>query len=180
MKMTESAWVDAQTWEAVQQAVPILCVDLLPTRLAADSEWQIGLIKRQTPFGRPMWCQIGGRVLHGETLREALVRHLETTLSDVPSGFSSDPQPDYVMQWFPTEQKPGDPGPRFGLDPRKHAVALSFLMQIEGEPVPVAGGEALEFSWFPLASFSEGERELWPGTEWLIRALTRNLAAQTG
>ena len=164
-----SAWLDDETWAAVQKVVPIACVDLVPVRGKAEDQ-RIGLIRRQTPFdGRSMWCQIGGRIRLDETVRAALLRHLHETLTGVTWDPPLDPQPDYVMQWFPVP--PTDAPARYGLDPRRHAVALSFRADLSGDPSIVPGGEAMNFAWLTVADLSKIRTELWPGTFSMLRAL---------
>ncbi|MGY1774405.1 DUF4916 domain-containing protein [Geodermatophilus sp. SYSU D00804] len=65
---------------------------------------------------RPVWCQHGGRVRQGESLRTALLRHLHETLSDVEIALPTEPQPTHVVQWFPNEAMIPDGLPH-GHDP---------------------------------------------------------------
>ena len=96
-----------------------------------------------------MWCHLGGRVRRGETIRAALVRHLTSTLEDVQVDFPVDPQPARVVQYFPADV-PVDAGLRHGVDPRQHAVALVFAVELSGHPAVVPGGEAMDFRWWTL------------------------------
>jgi hypothetical protein len=175
---SSDGWLDESMWDMIQGAVPIVCVDLVPVRRRTLSEGhEVGLIRRHTPFaGKIAWCQVGGRVHRGETIRDSLLRHLHGTLSGVRVDLPSDPQPGYVMQWFPV-LPPSEPaaGVWYGLDPRRHAVALSFGVEIGGDPIPVPGGEAMEFSWFAAEELDALRSELWPGTESLIQALLTRL-----
>ena len=162
--MTDSPWLDDATWEAVQGTVPITCVDLLPFR---NDGAEVALVLRSTPFGpAPRWCHMGGRVRHGETLRDALLRHLHETVSGAEVVLPADPQPDYVMQWFPDVVDPERDGVAYGWDPRRHAVALCFAVELTGTPEPVPDGEALRFGWF--ATDSLDGLDLWPGTATLV------------
>lgn len=176
-----SGWLDDSAWEAIQGAVPIACVDVVPVRRVVESAvHEVGLIRRITPFdGRIAWCQIGGRIQREETVRESILRHLHGTLSGVDVELPADPQPEYVMQWFPTLPSHAPPGVRYGLDPRRHAVALSFAVVTESDPMPVPGGEALEFSWFRSEEVAGLGSDLWPGTESLIEALLTRLASNS-
>ena len=168
--MTAGPWLDDATWEAVQRTVPITCVDLLPLRGGGDRT-EVALVQRATPFGaKPRWCHMGGRVRHGETLRAALLRHLHETLRGVEVALPADPQPDYVMQWFPDAVDPARDGVAYGWDPRQHAVALCFAVELTGEPEPVPGGEALRFGWFATEAVAGMGDELWPGTAAVVGA----------
>ena len=158
------SWLDQRAWDAVQASVPIVCVDLVLVRGGS-----IGLIRRpMPPADRQVWCLIGGRVAHGETLRQAMLRHLRETLSGVEVSLPADPQPDNVFQWFPSER--GDEGVAYGLDPRRHSVGLCFVLPAAGEPVVVEGGEGTEFTWWPVADLELLRAEAWPGTVDAARA----------
>ena len=51
-----------------------------------------------------------------------------------------------------------------GHDPRKHAIALSFVVDLTGEE-PHPQDEALEFAYFPIGALP---KPLWPGYEYLV------------
>jgi ADP-ribose pyrophosphatase YjhB (NUDIX family) len=168
-----TGWLSEAAWLAIQGAVPIACVDLLPVRSGQTRHAdRVGLIRRLTPFdGEQRWCQVGGRVRLGETVREALMRHLYETLSGVEVDLPLDPQPDYVMQWFPDQAARAADGVPYGYDPRRHAVSLSFCFELAGEPRPVPGGEATDFAWFTHDELEVLGVGAWPGTLDLVKAL---------
>ena len=78
-----------------------------------------------------------------------------------------DPQPDFVYQWFPPTVAPDD-GTAHGDDPRKHAIGLSFLVEIDGEPAP--RNEALDFRYVEASALPD---RIWPGSAELIAELIR-------
>ena len=177
--MTSAHWLDDATWEAVRRAVPITCVDLLPLREAGDGT-EIALVQRATPFDAALrWCHVGGRVRRDETLRAALLRHLHETLAGVEVALPADPQPDHVMQWFPDVVDRARDGVAYGWDPRQHAVALCFAVELTGEPAPVPGGEALRFGWFTTEAVAGMGDELWPGTAAVVEAVVRSRRGDT-
>jgi ADP-ribose pyrophosphatase YjhB (NUDIX family) len=157
------------TYALVEQSIPIACVDFVPERWdysGARGQKQFGLIRRQSPFGE-VWCHLGGRIGRGESIREALLRHADDTLG-VRLLLPADPQPSYVYQWFPPDDRPADASVfRFGDDPRKHAIGLSFTVDLDGDPRP--RNEALAFDWFSLA---ELPTRLWPGARELLYRLS--------
>lgn len=155
-------FVSADLYATIEQSIPIACVDFVPTREGRHGQ-EVGLILRDSPFGR-VWCHLGGRILRGETIRQAILRHAEDTLA-VGVALPQNPQPDYVYQWFPPDIAPHD-GTVHGDDPRKHAIGLSYLVEFDGAPRPRE--EALDFSYFPP---SELPAPLWPGSEELLREL---------
>lgn len=148
----------------IEQSIPLACVDFVPVRVV-EGRTEMGLILRDSPFGR-VWCHLGGRISRGETIAEALQRHADDTL-DTALALSNDPQPDYVYQWFPPDDRPvsAEHFPH-GDDPRKHSIGLSFNVQLGGEPRP--RNEALDFGWYTPARLPE---PLWPGCRDLISRL---------
>lgn len=142
---------------------PIACVDLVPVvRDRLGSVVKVGLIRRSSPFGE-RWCQLGGRVLHGETLVDAAHRHLNQTIS-TSSAATVERTPFFVNQYLQT------PTAGAGLDPRKHAISVCYLVDY-GTDVPAihVQGEAREFRWFARAQIPTSQ--LWPGSEIMLAAL---------
>lgn len=130
-------------YAVIRRLVPIACVDALPYRHSADGV-QIGLIRRLDADGkREVWNLVGGRIRHGETLADALERHLRDALGEGANWTIPDLRhPASLDEYFPDER------PNALRDPRKHAVAAAY-------PVPVTGairpqGEALGFEWFDV------------------------------
>ena len=73
--------------------------------------------------------------------------------------------PFFVNQYFP-EQRPG-----MGLDPRKHAIAVCYLVEFSNQSVEtVFGGEGNRFEWMEL-KHALGRPDLWPGSELMLRQL---------
>lgn len=139
-----SGWLTQAEWEWVQARVPILCVDLVPIRTVKEGPL-VGLIRRDTPHQGIRWCLIGGRVLHNEPLRAGSRRHLIETLGDsirivLPHPF----EPLLTTEYFSVRHK------NELYDPRQHALALVFLVNVGGKIQ--ACGEAHEFRWFRVSS----------------------------
>jgi len=143
-------FLSADLYGRIEASMPIACVDFVPVR-----DGRLGLIRRASPHGE-VWCHLGGRVLRGETLADALRRHCTETIGLVPV-VGVDPQPAYVYQWFPPGLAPVD-GTAFGDDPRKHAIGLSFVVEVAGVARP--RGEALAFEYFSPDLLPQ---PLWPG-----------------
>jgi ADP-ribose pyrophosphatase YjhB (NUDIX family) len=107
------------------------------------------------------WCHIGGRVLHGESLQEAAVRHFQDSLMGTDVDSIED-HPYFVNQYF-QDSRPG-----MGFDPRKHAVAACFLAEVaSGGPLVAHGDEAQEFRWFTMDALP-ADADLWPGTRIMV------------
>ena len=150
----------------VERSIPLACVDFVAVRTASDGAQQVGLILRDSPYGR-VWCHLGGRVLYGETLAAALRRHCLDTLGVEPV-IDDDPQPAYVYQWFPEAARPESPAT--GIDARKHSIGLSFTIELPDAAAIVPQNEALDFAWFTPPAWPE---PLWPGGRTLLERLPK-------
>lgn len=136
-------WLPTEVWAQVQRSVPIVCVDVLAIQMDPETRTlsHAGLIWRNVMEGKQGWCLIGGRLLRDESVADAITRQMRDTLGAAVSfTLPEDPQPVYVGQYF-TSQKPIG-----GIDPRQHAIGLTFAIEISGEIRPQ--GEALDFRWF--------------------------------
>src|SRR5690606_27746184 len=101
----------------------------------------IGILLRATPLGEMKRTIVSGRVRFGETVRDALFRHLENDLG--PMAFPllpASPAPFTVAEYFPL------PGVSAFHDDRQHAVSLAFIVPVTGTCEPRQ--DALEVTWF--------------------------------
>ena len=137
-----TVWLPRPVYWLARKLVPIPCVDVLPYR-DSDAGPEVGLIRRIGADGStPGWALVGGRVIMRESLEEAIVRHVESTLGDgLEIGAVDTSRPLHAAEYSPD----GRPGGR--IDPNKHAVALSYVLEIDGLITPI--GEAVDFEWFP-------------------------------
>lgn len=137
----QGPWLSPYDLEDVRRKVPMVYVEAVPVRLAPDGELEaVGMLLRANAENGLQRSFISGRVLFHESLREALMRHIEKDLGTM--AFPRLPAtltPLTVAQYFPT--------PGYGFhDPRQHSVALVYLVPVDGEPAP--SDDALDFSWF--------------------------------
>ncbi|HZK04529.1 MAG TPA: DUF4916 domain-containing protein [Actinomycetaceae bacterium] len=140
----QGPWLTPYDLENVRRKVPMVYVEAIPIRLASDGDLEaVGMLLRATAENGLQRSFVSGRVLHHETLREALTRHIEKDLGTMafprlPASLT----PFTVAQYFPT--------PGYGFhDPRQHSVALVYAVPLGGEPAP--SEDALDFSWFSAA-----------------------------
>ena len=98
---------------------------------------------RKTAFPAVSRAIVSGRVLYGETVRDALWRHLTKDLGpEAEPLLPQAPSPFTVAEYFPD-------GDRTGFtDPRQHAVSLVFVVPVSGEAVP--SQDSLDFSWMSV------------------------------
>lgn len=166
----QPGWLEHRELVDARGKVPILYVEALPVRMEPDGRVsEVGLLLRGSPTtGQITRSLVSGRVHHGESLREALMRHLEKDLG--PSAFPSLPMsivPVAVSEYFPW------PGERFDL--RQHAVALAYVVPVTGICEPRQ--DALELTWMSPASAvgDDVADELEGGRGALLRQLLHHL-----
>lgn len=142
---TEPGWLPAEDLAQIRDRLPIVYVDAVPVRVDHLGRVEkVGLLLRAMPDGTISRAIVSGRVLFGETIREALWRHLTKDL-----GAESDPQlppapsPFTVAEYFP------DPARSGYHDPRQHAVSLAYVVPCTGVCAPAQ--DALEFTWVSVA-----------------------------
>lgn len=143
--VTTTSWLPADELSWVRERVPIVGVDAVPVRLDHLGQIQrVGLLLRALPDNTVSRAIVTGRILRGETVREALWRHLTKDL-----GPDCDPQlpasitPFTVVEYFP------DPGRTGFHDPRQHTVSLAYVVAMNGDCRPAE--DALDFAWLTVA-----------------------------
>lgn len=138
-------WLSEHQLDETRQRVPILYVEAVPVRVDPVGQVsEVGLLLRGSASGEMSRTIVSGRVLHGETLRDALVRHLEKDLG--PSAFPVLPTttvPAAVAEYFPW------PGLTPYSDERQHAVSMVYVVPVSGDCAPRQ--DALELTWLSPA-----------------------------
>lgn len=139
---TSTGWLSPEDLELVRAHVPIVYVDAVPVRVDAYGQvTEVGMLLRVASDGTISRMVVTGRVLFGETVREALMRHCEKDLGSMAfPRVPADPAPFTVVEYFPNPERTGF------YDPRQHAVSLAYVVPVEGECEPTQ--EALDLSWF--------------------------------
>ena len=127
---TAQAWLVHDEIDQVRERVPIVYVEAVPVRVGHLGRVErVGLLLRRRPDGSISRALVSGRVLYGETVREALWRNLSKDLSpEALPQLPPDPTPFTVAEYFPDDAR----GTGF-TDPRQHAVSLVYLVPVEGE-----------------------------------------------
>ncbi|MGJ0203646.1 NUDIX hydrolase family protein [Leucobacter sp. gxy201] len=134
-------WLSEDELAFVRGRLPVVYVEAVPVRLdGLGRVAEVGLLLRGTPEGGMTRALVSGRVRYGETLREALFRHLENDLG--PMAFPQMPSalvPAQVAEYFPM------PGISAYVDERQHAVSLVYVVPVTGSCSPRQ--DALEVTW---------------------------------
>ena len=145
--------------------LPIVYINAIPVRTDdLGVVTHIGLLLRLGTTGDVEREIVQGRVLYGERVRDALLRHLEKDLGPLAlPRIPSSPQPFTVVEYFPNPDITGF------HDPRQHAVSLAYVVPVEGDCEP--SQDALDLVWLrPDEVVSPTvAAELSPGHEKLVR-----------
>ena len=137
---SDGGWLGEDDLALIRRRMPILYVEAIPVRVDAMGRVEhIGLLLRANNDGMIARSFVSGRVHYGETLREALMRHLENDLG--PMAF---PQLPAALVPFTIAEFSPMPMTQFH-DDRQHAVALEFIVPVTGECEPRQ--DALEVTW---------------------------------
>ena len=155
---TRTGWLSPEDLELVRANVPIVYVDAVPVRVdALGNVTEVGMLLRVAADGTISRMVVTGRVLFGERVREALMRHCEKDLGPLAlPRVPPNPTPFTVVEYFPNPDRSGF------YDPRQHAVSLAYVVPVEGECEPTQ--EALDLTWFsPSEAVSDGVREQMTG-----------------
>lgn len=151
-------WLSEDELNFVRGRLPVVYVEAVPVRLDGLGQiTEVGLLLRGTPEGEMTRSFVSGRVRYGETLREALFRHLENDLG--PMAFPQMPTtivPTQVAEYFPM------PGISAYVDARQHAVSLVYVVPVTGTCNPRQ--DALEVTWMaPGEALAEDTLSELPG-----------------
>lgn len=158
-------WLDPYQLESVRGQVPLVYVDAVPVRVDEQGNvTHIGMLLRQAPDGSISRTIVSGRVLLGERIRQALLRHLEKDLGPLAlPQIPPEPAPFTIVEYFP------DPTISGFHDPRHHAVSLAFVVPVSGDCQP--SQQALDLGWFTPEQAVSGpmRNEMTGGHDRLIR-----------
>ena len=158
-------WLSDDELAEARRRLPLLYVEALPVRVDGLGQvTEVGILLRANSDGDITRTLVSGRVMYGETLRDALYRHLEKDLG--PMAFPllpASPVPFSVAEYFPF------PGALF-TDDRQHAVSLAYVVPVTGTCEPRQ--DALELTWMsPIEAASDAvAAEMEGGRGFLVRA----------
>jgi ADP-ribose pyrophosphatase YjhB (NUDIX family) len=139
---TATGWLSPEDLELVRAQVPIVYVDAVPVRVDPKGNvTEVGLLLRVAADGSISRMVVSGRVLFGERIREALMRHCEKDLGPMAlPRIPANPAPFTVVEYFPDPDRSGF------YDPRHHAVSLAYVVPVDGNCEPTQ--QALDLAWF--------------------------------
>ena len=162
---TRTTWLSKDDIETYRARMPVVYVDAVPVRVDANGTvTRIGTLLGMQPDGTISRTVISGRILYGERVRDALVRHLEKDLGPVAlPHIPPSPAPFTVVEYFP------DPDVTGFHDPRQHAVSLAFVVPVAGDCHP--SQDALDLAWLTPEEIvrEDVRREMSSGHDRLVR-----------
>ncbi|OMH32256.1 NUDIX hydrolase family protein [Tersicoccus sp. Bi-70] len=144
-------WLSPEDLHEARQRLPMVYVEALPVRVdTLGYVTEIGLLLTASDEGEMVRTFVSGRVLYRESIRAALLRHLEKDLGPFAlPQIPPSPVPFTVAEYFPS------PSPSPYTDDRQHAVALAYVVPVTGECTPRQ--DALQLSWLtPDECLSDG------------------------
>ncbi len=163
---TKQGWMTPEELGDVRERVPVVYVEAVPVRVGhLGAIEKVGLLLRHRPDGTISRAIVSGRVLHGETVREALWRNLAKDLGpEALPQLPADPSPFTVAEYFPDDAR----GTGY-TDPRQHAVSLVYLVPVEGDCEPAQ--DTLDLTWLsPADAVTPGvAAEMAGGQDRLVR-----------
>jgi ADP-ribose pyrophosphatase YjhB (NUDIX family) len=138
---TNPGWLTDLELAEIRGRLPLLYVEAVPVRVDGLGQvTEVGVLLRANAVGEMTRTLVSGRVMYGETIRDALFRHLEKDLG--PMAFPllpASPVPFTVAEYFPL------PGLSPFTDERQHAVSLAYVVPVTGTCEPRQ--DALEVTW---------------------------------
>lgn len=170
-----SGWLSEEELAEIRRRLPLLYVEAVPVRVDGTGVvTEVGVLLRANPAGAISRTVVSGRVMFGESLRDALYRHLEKDLG--PMAFPQlppSPVPFSVAEYFPL------PGIGQYSDDRQHAVSLAYVVPVTGTCDPRS--DALELTWMsPREAASDAiSAEMEGGRGALLRAALASVGRLT-
>lgn len=151
-------WLSDADLHEARQRLPMVYVEAIPVRLdALGYVTEVGLLYQTNDESEMVRTFVSGRVMYRETIRAALIRHLEKDLGPFAlPQLPVSPVPFTVAEYFPSPSETGL------TDDRQHRVALAYLIPVTGECNPRQ--DALELTWLtPEEALSPGVQEEFTG-----------------
>ena len=139
--LAESGWLSPERLGSARDSVPMVYVNAVPVRVNTAGEVvEVGLLLRMLPDGSMSRAVVSGRVLYGERVRDALLRHLAKDLgADAEPRLPASIAPFTVVEYFPDREVTGF------HDPRQHAISLAYVVPVGGPCSPAQ--DALDLAW---------------------------------
>ena len=129
---TQGSWLSEDEIATMRGKMPVIYINAIPV-LTDDLGvvTHVGLLLRLGADGEVNREIVSGRILYGERVRDALLRHCEKDLGPLAlPRIPASPQPFTVVEYFPNPDITGF------YDPRQHAVSLAYIVEVPGDCEP--------------------------------------------
>ena len=102
-------WLSDEDLYEARARLPMLYVEAIPVRLdPLGYVTELGLLLTADPEGRMLRTFVSGRVVYRETIRAALIRHIEKDLGPMAMPqLPASPAPFTVAEYFRPPRRPG-------------------------------------------------------------------------
>lgn len=130
-------YLSDKEYKLVTDSVPIVCVDMV---LYDKENKKAGFIKRGEKH-----ALIGGRIGWGESIDEAVKRHLanDTGIGEFDYHLCSPEKPLFIHEYQKADNSKNEG--KIGFDPTKHSIALTYALTTNQNPT--WANEATGFRW---------------------------------
>jgi ADP-ribose pyrophosphatase YjhB (NUDIX family) len=135
----KSKRISGKLFQSIQKNIPVPCVDLLPVRKTKNGGIEVLLVKRRIYPEERKWVLIGGRIIKGESTKQAIARQAKSEL-----GVQAKIVPPFTdIRPFSVMNEPT-------TDKQKHSIALTYLVSRSKGTVKKSGPEFSEAKWFSI------------------------------
>lgn len=135
----KSTWMSEEEYQFVTSKTPIPTVDLVILR-KGKAGWKVLLLIRKIGYAKGSWCIIGGRILKGEMIKDAIKRQtydLGITVKIIPPF-------DYNF--------PALVNDHLNQDKTKQSLCNVYPVKIISGDIREEGEEYKGFRWFPVSN----------------------------
>jgi len=143
-------YVSDELYAQITASFPVVCIDVIPVDLANQ---KIGVITRATGNEANRLALIGGRIRKDESIKDAILRHLNNDLGITEFSFykTNNEETPFTVQQYSHSNSQIDGYDCY--DPTKHSIGLTYLITINQTPDPKS--EACDFHWIDLSEIPD-------------------------
>ncbi|OGM03945.1 hypothetical protein A2715_02535 [Candidatus Woesebacteria bacterium RIFCSPHIGHO2_01_FULL_39_32] len=143
MPVLKSKYIKDDIFKIIVENIPLPCVDMIAVRKVAK-KYEIGIVIRKTGPEKDKYAIVGGIVRKGETIIQAMKRHLEDDLGLTSFEFIACDEfhPFFLQRYYHSEKAVDN---SHGYDPTKDALTPIYLIKLTGTPKPKK--QASNFIW---------------------------------
>src|ERR1700745_4195250 len=130
-------WIPEEEYNNIKKKMPVPCVDLI----IENNQKEVLLVQRKNEPAKNMWWFPGGRVMHGETRKDAAVRKLKEECGMVAMGFEEWPTLDVFL--YDNE-----------AHYNSHAISTFFICNVANQPLHL-DSLSIAYEWKTPAAWNK-------------------------